>query len=264
MMKAGKSSIQIGAQNQPDPSEFVAELRSRLKCGGLTRPDPVTAHVERMPAFRELSKLVRGFRNLPKLMSSQNWCLVGNAAAIAYGTTRFSDNIDVLVDGVGNAYRNLENVLVKAGWEPIFSDQNRTKYYPAYVVRSWWLTSDAKKYNVDQCRRLNLVVPAGAAQIKANDLITKRLNNFPLAKKWKLCSADSLFAIKAHVFRSVDIADLVEIIQGGAKIDWQAAKSLSESAGLDHTALLDTLRVIMEEMPDDNKGFARHSSRGRK
>jgi hypothetical protein len=191
-----------------------------------------------------------GNKRLPESIKS-NWTLVGNSAAVLHGTTRLSDNLDLLIDDTGQQYRNTEQALIKRGWEPIFVDDLRTKHHPHFVVRSWYNNTEKIPKNGRLCRRLNLIVPVSRDEAI---LLAQPTTQTPSNKRWSMCSLSVLFAMKASLARPLDIADMVEIIQGGAKINWWLVRQLLVKAHLDGVAdigsddVIDRLQIMSERI----------------
>jgi hypothetical protein len=246
-----KTPLQIRAENSSSPEEFLRELFGRLSVGGLTRPNPVTANLQRRSAYKHLHGHVVGTKNIPKLLHAP-WCLAGNAAAICYGTTRYTDNIDVLIDGSGEAYRETEKTLLENEWTPVLIDSIRTKHHPHFVVRSWWnITENIPKRGI-LSRRLNLIVPT-------RQLSEAVVHNFPISaihaitspvhKNWPMLRLETLIAMKVSLGRAIDIADIIEIIQGGAPFSWHMVRTLAIQSGFGCDDLIRQIMSIADEMP---------------
>lgn len=244
MNKTRRTPVQIRAESVSTTDEFLSEMRARVRSGGLTRPSPVVANLQRRGAFKHLSKMMSGLPKIPKLFEGF-WCLVGNSAAVMYGTTRQSDNIDIMISHKEINYRETEQMLLRNDWEPVFVDSTRIKHHPDFVVRSWWLTSDELPKRGKLCRRLNFVVPAGDESYR---LLSQPLTGNPSGKNWPVCSLDVLFAMKCSLARPTDIADLIEIVQGGAGIRWWSITSLMDRAGLKGTDVARQIEDIASYM----------------
>ena len=244
MNKVKKTPIQIRAENTHSAEEFLAELKARLRVGGLTCPDPVIANLQRRPAFRHLHQHIIGMKNLLKIVKSK-WCLVGNSAAICYGTTRISDNVDICIDSTGDDYRLTEIALVDAGWKPIFVDEIRYKHHPNFVVRSWWNENGKQPRHGSFCRRLNLIVPAGPVQWSVLD---SNPPASPVKKQWPVASTNLLFAMKASLGRPIDIADMIEIVQGGADIQWGLIRQMIFRSGIGGDEIIQSIQSIAGKM----------------
>lgn len=242
MNKTKRTPLQIRAENVSTADEFLDELKARVKVGGLTRPNPVIANLQRRPAFKHLRGHVVGLSRLPKLLKS-TWRLAGCAAAVCYGTTRRSDNIDILIDGTGDSYRHTEMALAKDGWVPTFVDEIRTKHHPSFVVRSWWKSSDDPPPHGTFCRRLNLIVPVSQKQCAIIDPVAPLS---PVSKHWKMMQLESLLAMKASIARPRDIADMIEIVQGGAPIQWSRIRQLMFHTDIGGESVLAKIQSIAE------------------
>lgn len=249
MKKISKTIIQAKADSAVSGHELLSELHDRMTIGLLTMPPAEVADVQRQQAYLSLSRLVRGIKQLPKLMVKADWCLVGGAAAITHGSTRLTDNVDVLIGGDIDTYRDVELMLAQSEWEPIFVDACRTKYHPAFVVRSWWFKGDApKNIKTDACRRLNLVSATDKVQDRAFSSIKQEA--FALARDWMACSVEVLFAMKIFLGRAVDIADMIEIIQGGSSINWRIVRDIMERANLGGLEMFQKLSEIGQKLSE--------------
>jgi hypothetical protein len=179
---------------------------------------------------------------MPKLLKA-TWQLAGCAAAVCYGTTRLSDNIDILIDGSGDSYRQTEIELSEEGWTPTFVDEIRTKHHPNFVVRSWWKVSDEPPPRGAFCRRLNLIVPVSHKQATIIDPVA---SISPVNKHWKMIKLEPLLAMKASLARPKDIADMIEIVQGGAPIQWGRIKQLMYQTDIGGEEVLAKIQFISE------------------